>query len=114
MPYFIGDACIDVMDRSCIEECPVDCIYVGGRKLYIQAEECIDCGACLPVCPVEAIGVVRYAEGEDVAMAVDNKTFFEQVLPGRSEPLGTPGGGETVNPVGVDTDRVTSAPPRGE
>ena len=108
MPYFIADECVDVMDKSCIEECPVDCFYVGGRKLYIQADECIDCGACLPVCPVEAIGIVRYAEGNKVAMAEDNTAFFEEVLPGRAEPLGTPGGGATVNPVGVDTARVTA------
>jgi len=114
MPYFISDACIDVMDRSCIEECPVDCIYVGGRKLYIQPEECIDCGACLPACPVEAIGVVRYAEGDEAAMAKDNEAFFAEILPGRSEPLGSPGGGAMVNPVGVDTARVTAAPAEGD
>jgi hypothetical protein len=33
MPYVIAGSCIDVMDRSCMEECPVDCIYEGGRKL---------------------------------------------------------------------------------
>ena len=55
MPYVIAAACIDVMDRSCIEECPVDCIYEGERKLYINPVECIDCGACVPVCPVTAI-----------------------------------------------------------
>ncbi|MDQ4008453.1 MAG: 4Fe-4S binding protein, partial [Actinomycetota bacterium] len=52
MTYVIMDGCIDVTDRSCIEECPVDCIYEGSRKLYIQPGECIDCGACEPVCPV--------------------------------------------------------------
>ena len=46
MPYFIAAPCIDVMDKSCIEECPVDCIYEGDRKLYINPRECIDCGAC--------------------------------------------------------------------
>ena len=55
MPYFIAAPCIDVMDKSCIEECPVDCIYEGDRKLYINPRECIDCGACEPVCPETAI-----------------------------------------------------------
>jgi NAD-dependent dihydropyrimidine dehydrogenase PreA subunit len=55
MAFVIGEACIDVMDRSCIEECPVDCIYQGRRMLYIHPGECIDCGACEPACPVEAI-----------------------------------------------------------
>ncbi len=55
MTYVIGEPCIDVMDRACVEECPVDCIYEGARSLYIHPDECVDCGACEPVCPVEAI-----------------------------------------------------------
>ena len=55
MGFVIGSNCIDVKDKSCIEECPVDCIYEGNRMLYIHPTECIDCGACEPVCPVEAI-----------------------------------------------------------
>ena len=55
MTYVITEACIDVNDRSCIEVCPVDCIHEGGRMLVIDPGECIDCGACLPECPVSAI-----------------------------------------------------------
>ena len=44
MPYVIAAACIDVMDRSCMDECPVDCIFEGDRKLYVNPFECIDCG----------------------------------------------------------------------
>lgn len=55
MTYVIGLPCVDVKDKSCIDECPVDCIYEGERMLYIHADECVDCGACEPVCPVEAI-----------------------------------------------------------
>ena len=55
MTYVIAFPCVDVKDKSCIEECPVDCIYEGDRMLYIQPDECVDCGACEPVCPVEAI-----------------------------------------------------------
>ena len=58
MAYVICEPCIDVMDKSCVEVCPVDCIhYEEGvdRKLYIDPDECIDCGACEPVCPVTAI-----------------------------------------------------------
>jgi NAD-dependent dihydropyrimidine dehydrogenase PreA subunit len=53
--YVITDACIDVMDRSCVEQCPVDCIQQGQRMLYINPSECIDCGACEPACPQGAI-----------------------------------------------------------
>ncbi len=58
MTYVIADPCIDVLDRSCVEVCPVDCIHDEegvDRKLYIDPDECIDCGACEPVCPVTAI-----------------------------------------------------------
>jgi NAD-dependent dihydropyrimidine dehydrogenase PreA subunit len=53
--YVITEPCVDVLDRACIEECPVDCIYAGRGMLYIHPGECVDCGACEPVCPVEAI-----------------------------------------------------------
>ncbi|MGW2509087.1 ferredoxin [Streptomyces scopuliridis] len=104
MAYVIGSACVDIMDRSCVEECPVDCIYEGGRKLYINPTECIDCGACEISCPTEAITVDRRAEPEHRA---DNRQFFELVLPGRAEPLGTPGGAHHVGAVGADTPLVT-------
>jgi hypothetical protein len=44
MPFTIGEPCIDVMDKSRVDECPVDCIYEGAHKLYINPAECIDCG----------------------------------------------------------------------
>ncbi len=58
MTYVITEPCIDVLDRACVEVCPVDCIHEEegvDRKLYIDPDECIDCGACEPVCPVTAI-----------------------------------------------------------
>jgi ferredoxin len=53
--YIIAEPCIDVKDKSCIDVCPVDCIHEFNRMLVIDPEECIDCGACEPECPVEAI-----------------------------------------------------------
>jgi NAD-dependent dihydropyrimidine dehydrogenase PreA subunit len=53
--YVIGEPCIDIKDRSCVDVCPVDCIHEVARMLVIDDEECIDCGACEPECPVEAI-----------------------------------------------------------
>jgi ferredoxin len=69
MAYVIADPCIGVKDTACVDACPVDCIhpkkntsYEDGRpgfdavqQLYIDPVECIDCGACVPVCPVSAI-----------------------------------------------------------
>jgi NAD-dependent dihydropyrimidine dehydrogenase PreA subunit len=76
MTYVITEACMDVMDKSCIKECPVDCIKVGKNMLYIDPNDCVDCGACLPVCPTEAI----YYE-DDVPEHLEhykdiNKNFF--------------------------------------
>jgi ferredoxin len=53
--YIIAEPCIDIKDKSCIDVCPVDCIHEFERILVIDPEECIDCGACEPECPVEAI-----------------------------------------------------------
>src|SRR5919109_163663 len=55
MTYIIAEPCIDIKDRSCVDVCPVDCIHEADRILVIDPEECIDCGACEPECPVEAI-----------------------------------------------------------
>ena len=55
MTYVIAEPCIDIKDRSCVDVCPVDCIHEVGRMLVIDPQECIDCGACEPECPVEAI-----------------------------------------------------------
>ena len=58
MAYVISEPCIDVMDQSCVAVCPVDCIHFEqgtDRMLFIDPDECIDCGACEPECPAEAI-----------------------------------------------------------
>ncbi len=108
MPYVIASACIDTTDKSCIEDCPVDCIYEGNRKLYINPKECIDCGACEPVCPVEAISQDRRVAEEDTEFVEDNRRFFTEILDGREEPLGAPGGSRKTGPIGVDTPLVTA------
>ncbi len=59
MTYIIAEPCIGVKDLACVEVCPVDCIHPsdgeGEDMLYIDPDECIDCAACEPVCPVTAI-----------------------------------------------------------
>jgi NAD-dependent dihydropyrimidine dehydrogenase PreA subunit len=58
MAYTITAPCVDVKDQACVEVCPVDCIHYEesvDRTLFIDPNECIDCGACEPVCPTEAI-----------------------------------------------------------
>ena len=55
MTYIVNDNCIACKYTDCVEVCPVDCFYGDDRMLYIHPEDCIDCGACEPACPVEAI-----------------------------------------------------------
>jgi len=55
MPHVICEPCIGVKDASCVEVCPVECIHEADDQFYIHPEECIDCGACVPACPVSAI-----------------------------------------------------------
>lgn len=72
MTYIITEPCVGVCDTSCVTVCPVDCFYPAEgytfdtekgkekmrnnrKQLYIHPDECIDCGACEPECPVEAI-----------------------------------------------------------
>ena len=58
MPFVIAEPCVDVMDTACMNVCPVDCIHHDDgqdRKLYINPDDCIECGACEAVCPVTAI-----------------------------------------------------------
>ena len=113
MTYVIGQPCVDVTDRACVDECPVDCIYEGRRSLYIQPDECVDCGACEPVCPVEAIYYEDDLPGDLVPYLADNASFFTTNLDGQDRPLGSPGGAAKIGPLGVDTPLVTNLPPQG-
>lgn len=83
MTYVIAQPCVDVKDRACVTECPVDCIYEGARTLYINPAECVDCHACEPVCPVEAI---FYEDDLPQSMAhyvTVNAEYFRAALPGQ-------------------------------
>jgi NAD-dependent dihydropyrimidine dehydrogenase PreA subunit len=110
MTYVIGQPCVDVMDRACVDECPVDCIYEGWRSLYIHPDECVDCGACEPVCPVEAIYYEDDLPEDLVPYLADNALFFSQPLAGQDAPLGSPGGAAKLGPLGVDTPLVAGLP----
>ncbi|MBF6358360.1 4Fe-4S binding protein [Nocardia higoensis] len=102
MTFVIGESCVDVMDRACVEECPVDCIYTGDRMAYIHPTECVDCGACEPVCPVEAIYLADDIPAGQEGFVTANAAFFTDVLPGRAAPLGSPGSAAGVGDLGVD------------
>jgi ferredoxin len=86
MAYVIAEPCIDVKDKACVDECPVDCIYEGPRMLYIHPDECVDCDACVPVCPVTAIFPEDDLPGEWKQFTAVNAEWFE------TTGLGSPGG----------------------
>ncbi len=112
MTYVISQPCVDVVDRACVEECPVDCIYEGRRSLYIHPDECVDCGACEPVCPVEAIYYEDDLPEPMRPYLADNEAFFVDTLPGQDAPLDSPGGAAKLGPLGADTPLVASLPPQ--
>ncbi|BDX31911.1 (4Fe-4S)-binding protein [Mycobacterium antarcticum] len=103
---------MDIKDRACVQECPVDCIYEGARMLYIHPDECVDCGACEPVCPVEAIYYEEDLPEALQAYAGENVKFFTDTLPGQALPLGSPGGAAKLGVIDADTELVASLPPR--
>lgn len=72
MPHIIAEPCIGTKDRSCVDVCPVDCIYEAEDQLYINPEECIDCGACVPACPVSAIFPEEDVPGEWISFIKKN------------------------------------------
>ena len=55
MAYIVAEPCINCKFTDCVAVCPVDCFYEGKNFLVINPDECIDCGACEPECPVNAI-----------------------------------------------------------
>ena len=67
MTYVVNDKCIKCKHTDCVEVCPVDCFYEGDNMLVINPDECIDCGVCVPECPVDAI----IEDTEDI----DNKWY---------------------------------------
>lgn len=104
MAYVIAQPCVDVLDRGCVDECPVDCIYEGERMLYIHPDECVDCGACEPACPTEAIFYEDDVPDEWSAFTQANVDFFDE--------LGSPGGASMVGPTGQDVPFIAELPPQ--
>jgi ferredoxin len=79
MTYVIAEPCVDVMDRACVSVCPVDCIHDEegvDRTLYIDPNECIDCGACEPECPVNAIYTEDALPPESVGYTKINALWY--------------------------------------
>jgi ferredoxin len=79
MTYVITSPCIDTTDQSCVDVCPVDCIHFEegvDKILYVDPDECIDCGACEPACPVSAIFEEDDVPEEEAAFTEINALWF--------------------------------------
>jgi NAD-dependent dihydropyrimidine dehydrogenase PreA subunit len=82
MAYVIVDSC--TKDDECVAACPVDCIhptqdedgYAETTQLFVHPEECIDCGACIPVCPTESIFVLEEVPAEKQAFIAKNAAYY--------------------------------------
>ncbi len=89
MAYVITDRCAPLKDQSCTEVCPVDCIHPSefsdgpeafhaASQLYIDPNVCIDCAACVPVCPVDAIAFASDLPADDLRFIEINRAYFDR------------------------------------
>jgi len=88
MTYTITSPCIDVQDQACVEVCPVDCIHFDegdDKMLYINPDECIDCGACEPACPVTAIFAEDDVPADQSAFKEINVLWFSDKAAARAK-----------------------------
>ncbi|MCY4369662.1 MAG: 4Fe-4S binding protein [bacterium] len=83
MTFIITEACIDEKDASCVDVCPVDCIHEGEDQFYIDPIECVDCYACVPVCPVKAIFPDDEVPERYIAYIDKNYLYFGVTPPAR-------------------------------
>jgi ferredoxin len=99
--FVISTGCIDIKDKACLSECPVDAIYEGARMSYIHPDECIDCGACKPLCPQDAIYYEPELPESLAHFAAINAEFFRTV--------GSPGSALDINMTDQDHPAVQAA-----
>jgi len=104
MAFVITAGCVDIKDLTCLANCPIDCIYPGDRMTYIQPDECIDCGACMPLCPQDAIFYEADLPPDLVGYAAVNADFFDGI--------GSPGSSTLVDLSDRDHPFVSQLPPR--
>ena len=78
MAFVVGSPCVGCKDTACVKVCPVDCFYEGPDMLYIDPDECIDCGLCEPECPVEAIWADDELPAEQIPFIEINERLSQE------------------------------------
>ena len=84
MTYLVTENCIKCKHTDCVSVCPVDCFYEGPNFLVINPDECIDCGVCVPECPIDAI-VSDNNEDIDVSFWTDLNKRLSRKWPNITE-----------------------------
>ena len=77
MAYTVAEPCVNCKYTDCVTVCPVECFYEADNILYIHPDECIDCGACEPECPVTAIFAEEDVPSEWASYTRKNYAYFE-------------------------------------
>ncbi len=90
MAYIVGDPCVKCKYTDCVAVCPVDCFYEGENTLVIHPDECIDCGACEPECPTNAIFEESALPEDQVAYIDLNAVFSGAKEAGDADTTGWP------------------------
>ena len=80
MTHLVTENCIKCKHTDCVTVCPVDCFYEGPNFLAINPDECIDCGVCIPECPVDAI-VADNDTNTDISLWLEINTRLSKKWP---------------------------------
>ena len=114
MTFVITQPCIDVKDQSCVDVCPVDCIHFDegvDRLLYIDPVECIDCGACEPVCPETAIFDEGDVPGDQQYFTEINALWYQDADAARAKVGGAPAPAAPGETAAAPAETVEQAAP---
>jgi ferredoxin len=89
MTHVVTENCIKCKHTDCVEVCPVECFHEGPNFLVIDPEECIDCGLCIPECPIDAIVVETDLSDDQQQFLQLNAELSQQwpVIPTAKDPL---------------------------
>ena len=77
MTHVVTSACVRCKYQDCVAVCPVECFREAEEYLVIDPDECIDCGACEPECPVEAIFAEEDMPEDQGRFVEINTKYFE-------------------------------------
>jgi len=100
MPHIVTENCTDCRFTDCVAVCPVNCFHGDGNRVYIDPVACIDCGACVPLCPVKAIYEDLDIEGERTVWIDLNAELAASLPVVRTKQPALPGAKERMSSLG--------------